>query len=100
MPGSPVGVLGIQYETRRRNRLTAKVEAVERQALTLKVDQTFGNCPQYIQAREPALLPGVDTVGEPRSKTSFPVLNDRAMQIIRRADNFYIATHYWTAATT
>ena len=94
MPGSPVGVLGIQYETRRRNRLTAKVEAVERQALILKVDQTFGNCPQYIQAREPALLPGVDTVGEPRSKTSFPVLNDRAMQIIRRADNFYIATHY------
>ena len=92
--GSAIGVLGIQYETRRRNRLTAKVLNVDSRGLTLKVDQTFGNCPQYIQAREPNLLPGIDTVGEERVKRSFKVLSQRAMEIISAADNFYIATHY------
>ncbi len=62
--------------------------------LELKVDQAFGNCPQYIQAREPELLNGIDTVGEERKVKSLTSLTDRAMAIISKADNFYIATHY------
>ncbi len=93
-PGSAVGVLGIQYAARRRNRLTAKVENVDRHSLTLRVDQTFGNCPQYIQAREPEVLPGIDSVGEERPRNCFNALSERALEIIASADNFYIATHY------
>jgi uncharacterized protein len=91
---SSIGVLGIQYENRRRNRLTAKVSSVDPGCVALRVDQTFGNCPQYIQARSPRLLPGIDSVGEPRKKERLTVLNDRARDIIARADNFYIASHY------
>jgi predicted pyridoxine 5'-phosphate oxidase superfamily flavin-nucleotide-binding protein len=93
-PGSPVGVLGIQYEARRRNRLTAKVESVAPNVISLTVDQTFGNCPQYIQSRNPELLAGIDHVGEARPSTSLRTLGDRERAIIEKADNFYIATHY------
>lgn len=93
-PNSPIGVLGIQYEARRRNRLTAKIAKFDSESVTLTVDQTFGNCPQYIQAREPTLSPGIDTVGENRPKQSLTVLSGRAKEIVGRADNFYIATHY------
>ena len=44
--GFQLGVLGIHYGERRRNRLTAKVTEVDTASLTIKVDQTFGNCPQ------------------------------------------------------
>ena len=64
--GSPVGVLGIDYSTRRRNRLTGKIATLADDCLEIHVDQTFGNCPQYIQAREPELPPEIDAVGDAR----------------------------------
>ncbi len=92
--GSQIGILGIEYGARRRNRLTGKITAVDDRSLRLKVDQTFGNCPQYIQAREPQLLDGIDTLGEERPVRSLARLDDRAMEIIARTDGFYIATQY------
>ncbi|MCG8360880.1 MAG: pyridoxamine 5'-phosphate oxidase family protein, partial [Kiloniellales bacterium] len=56
-PGADVGLLGIQLETRRRNRLTGRVEAVGPEGFTIAVRQTFGNCPQYIQSRAVEVLP-------------------------------------------
>ena len=91
--GSPVGVLGIEYAARRRNRLTGKIVALADDCLEIRVDQTFGNCPQYIQAREPDLLPEIDAVGDPRPIHRMDRLSARAREIISRADNFYIATH-------
>lgn len=49
--GGPVGLLGIDLATRRRNRLNGTVTATP-QGYALVVDQSFGNCPQYIHARE------------------------------------------------
>ncbi len=93
-PGSPVGVLGIDYSARRRNRLTGKITAIGKGKFELKVDQTFGNCPQYIQARKPELLNAIDTLGEERPVRKLERLDDRAKNIIAKADNFYIATYY------
>lgn len=92
--GAHVGVLGIHYEARRRNRLTAQVASYDEQIIVLNVRQTFGNCPQYIQTREPTLLADVDCVGEVRPKQKLKVFDQRAQSIIRQADNFYIASHY------
>ncbi len=89
---APVGVLGIQYASRRRNRLTAKIKTVTDELLTLRVDQTFGNCPQYIQARDAELTPDVAEIGDERPSVSFTKLNKRTKAIIATADNFYIAT--------
>ena len=102
--GSAIGILGLQFETRRRNRLSAKVESSDDRIINLAVVQAFGNCPQYIQARgieahdiEPCELdsfPNIDSVGEERPKSSFNELSARAKEIIQTADNFYIATHH------
>jgi hypothetical protein len=48
--GSKVGALGLQLHTRRRNRVNGTVVAATPEGgLLLQVDQSFGNCPKYIQ---------------------------------------------------
>ncbi len=93
-PGAQVGLLGIEYESRRRNRMSGKLAAISNDGFEIEVDQAFGNCPQYIQSRSLELLPGIDTIGETRPVQTLKSLDDRARQVISRADNFYIATHY------
>ena len=92
--GLPAGLLGIEYHSRRRNRLTAKVVGYDEEGIELDIAQTFGNCPRYIQTREYEFLPGVDTPGETRVVRKFTSLDDRAKEIIKNADHFYIASHY------
>ena len=49
--GAKISVVGIEFETRRRNRMNATIASVTCDAITLTVDQSYGNCPKYIQAR-------------------------------------------------
>jgi hypothetical protein len=87
-PGAPVGLLGIEPSTRRRNRVNGVVGALGGEALRVEVHQSFGNCPKYIQARE----------FEPVTRTASPpsllgaCLSAEARALIARADTFYIAT--------
>ena len=92
--GLQAGLLGIDYDSRRRNRLTARVAAFDEDAIQLEIDQTFGNCPRYIQTRNYQLLPAIDTPGESKPVRKFTSLDDRAKEIIKNADHFYIASHY------
>lgn len=47
-----VGLLGIELHTRRRNRLNGKISALQKDEFSIQVDQSFGNCPQYIHRRD------------------------------------------------
>ena len=49
--GAPVGVLGLEPHTRRRNRMNGRVAAFGDSGLDVQVVQSFGNCPKYIQRR-------------------------------------------------
>src|SRR5882757_6442550 len=50
--GAPVGGLGIELSTRRRNRINGHIEnCVVDEGFSIRVQQSFGNCPKYIQAR-------------------------------------------------
>jgi ferredoxin-NADP reductase/predicted pyridoxine 5'-phosphate oxidase superfamily flavin-nucleotide-binding protein len=49
--GTDLGLLGIELETRRRNRVNGRIESNGAGAIVFKVDQSFGNCPQYIHER-------------------------------------------------
>lgn len=91
---APLGILGIEFQTRRRNRVTARVTDFSDESLSLRVEQAFGNCPQYIQAREPVIAESLDALGQERPSISFDRLGERARQIIESADNFFIATQY------
>lgn len=87
-PGVPLGMLGLEPGTRRRNRVNGVVAAAGREGLTLQVRQSFGNCPKYIQARalrhEPPSTSPAQTLG--------PTLPAAARQLVERADTFFIAT--------
>ena len=49
--GQPVGGVGLMMHNRRRNRVNSTVVRREGSRVTLRVDQSFGNCPKYIQVR-------------------------------------------------
>lgn len=49
--GREIGLLGIDLATRRRNRANGVVAQVDGQGLSVRVHQSFGNCPKYIHVR-------------------------------------------------
>lgn len=51
-PGQRLGFLGIDFVTRRRNRLNVVVRSLAGSRLDVDVLQSYGNCPKYIQARQ------------------------------------------------
>ncbi len=90
--GAPIGLLGIEPHTRRRNRMNGVVQAVDAAGFSVRVSQSFGNCPKYIQAREPEYLqaralaaPVVHAAGQ---------LDHAARRMIEAADTLFIATAY------
>jgi predicted pyridoxine 5'-phosphate oxidase superfamily flavin-nucleotide-binding protein len=85
---SPVAILGIELETRRRNRLNGAVSALDSHSWTVAVNQSYGNCPQYIQSRD---LHAVNLAASSRGiKGSSLSADDRLL--IAGADTFFIAT--------
>ena len=68
--GAPVGLLGIELATRRRNRMNGTVVAPTRAGFAVRVRQSFGNCPQYIQAREPIFVADRRRVAGGRARRS------------------------------
>jgi uncharacterized protein len=91
--GAPIGLLGIELETRRRNRMNGTVVALREGSFDVHVGQSFGNCPQYIQAREPYFTADPESVSLPRAlRPEGRELSSRAQELIRSADTFFIAT--------
>ncbi|MFE0757121.1 pyridoxamine 5'-phosphate oxidase family protein [Inquilinus sp. NPDC058860] len=91
--GAPIALLGIQLETRRRNRMNGTVTEWADGRFAVTVGQSFGNCPQYIQARRPSFVAEPDSLGEPRPvHAEGPVLSPRAAALVVAADTFFIAT--------
>lgn len=100
-PGASLGLLGIELPTRRRNRMNGHVAAVDAQGFSVRVQQSFGNCPQYIQARAPLLLKQPEPVPVPvQARHEAAELGARAQALIARADTFFIATASADAGTS
>ena len=85
--GVPLGLLGIELPTRRRNRLNGHVVARDEAGFAIHVVESFGNCPQYIQRRDyTAFTPGAVAV------EGFTGLPDEAAARIRAADTMFVAS--------
>ncbi|MCF8177468.1 MAG: pyridoxamine 5'-phosphate oxidase family protein [Sulfuritalea sp.] len=87
--GHPLGLLGIQQHTRRRNRLNGIVAEVGSGRVAITVSQSFGNCPKYIQAREVSFTAAMLRTSEDHWMEG---LDSRARAMVVSADTFYIAT--------
>lgn len=89
--GAPVGLLGIELHTRRRNRMNGVLQAIGG-GFRVQVEQSFGNCPRYIQLRDFhfAHHPAEPYRGEVETLSA---LDDAARATIGAADTFYVATY-------
>ena len=90
--GDGIGMLGIQLETRRRNRLNGSIHRKDDTAFDVHVGQSYGNCPQYIQLRDFAF------VRDPHQPAGAPLieldgLDQRARDMIAAADTFFVASY-------
>jgi predicted pyridoxine 5'-phosphate oxidase superfamily flavin-nucleotide-binding protein len=87
--GAPLALLGIELATRRRNRANGRLARVSDDGLELGVEQSFGNCKKYIQARAGSFA-AASSIGAPSPEGA--VLSTRAAELLRRADTTFIAT--------
>jgi hypothetical protein len=102
---SDFGILGIELATKRRNRVNGRITSLDDPTLgimTFTVDQSFGNCPQYITPRQ-----WWWHAGDTRSKKhAVPSLRRRSEELsvaqietIRQADTIFTATGYRGSGT-
>jgi predicted pyridoxine 5'-phosphate oxidase superfamily flavin-nucleotide-binding protein len=92
LPDRQIGVLGIDFSTRRRNRVNGRVAGRDASGITVAVSQSFGNCPQYIQRRaleEPVVR---RAGGALAPAESFEHLDEAARSAIASADTFFVAS--------
>ncbi|MEO0971890.1 MAG: MOSC domain-containing protein [Pseudomonadota bacterium] len=55
--GRPIGTLAIDFETRTRARQNGRIADTSATGFTVEVDEAYGNCDMYIQARAPSSPP-------------------------------------------
>lgn len=89
--GKPIGLLGIEMHTRRRNRMNGFVGEAEH-GFRVDVDQSFGNCPRYIQLRDFSYARDVAMPydGEVEALTA---IDAAARAMIADADSFFVASY-------
>ncbi|HSH90835.1 MAG TPA: pyridoxamine 5'-phosphate oxidase family protein [Ramlibacter sp.] len=95
--GAPIGLLGIEPHTRRRNRANGHVVRIDSDRFTVRVEQSFGNCPKYIQARRPEFVDR--SQGVPVAERSAG-LDEAALRVIAAADTLFIASAHPDARET
>jgi predicted pyridoxine 5'-phosphate oxidase superfamily flavin-nucleotide-binding protein len=93
--GQQVGLVAIEFATRRRFRINGYLAVSADSRLSVEVEQAYGNCPQYIQQRvlppagpSPELPPGTDA--DWRGVRDRLGVEDLAQ--IRTADTFFLGT--------
>jgi predicted pyridoxine 5'-phosphate oxidase superfamily flavin-nucleotide-binding protein len=85
--GAPIGLLGIDLSTRRRNRANGRIATLDAGAATIAVAQSFGNCPQYIQRRQP--LEARRLAGTPQR---FTTMDPADRDLVAASDTFFVAS--------
>ncbi|WP_342709318.1 pyridoxamine 5'-phosphate oxidase family protein [Bradyrhizobium sp. B124] len=92
LDGDAIGLLGIELHTRRRNRANGLLRASSGKVLSFELDQSFGNCPQYMQLRDFAFVrePDAAFTGDVEQGTT---LDQAARDTIAAADTFFVASY-------
>ncbi|HDS0921054.1 TPA: pyridoxamine 5'-phosphate oxidase family protein [Pseudomonas putida] len=86
--GQAVGLLGIELHSRRRNRINGQIRQAAEGQLQVTVEQSFGNCPQYIQLRD------YTRVAEPaQARIDATTLDGTTVSMIQAADTFFVASY-------
>ena len=91
--GTDLGILGIEFVTKRRNRVNGHLTHTNSNQIVFEVDQSFGNCPQYIHPRTWwTSYPHQDTGKQAAVRSDR--LSPAQMEMIRKSDTLFVATGY------
>jgi uncharacterized protein len=85
--GQEIGLLGIDFSTRRRNRANGQIADHDAGGFTVAVRQSFGNCAKYIQRRSAHRVPR-----SPGGVDAFSTLDAKARAAILNADTLFVAS--------
>jgi len=90
--GGAIGMLGIELNTRRRNRINGTLTNLNEHGFSIAIRQSFGNCPRYIQHRE------YEFTRNPNKHTSLPpqilpVNDPRVIERVSKADTFFVSSY-------
>lgn len=90
--GASIAMLGIELRTRRRIRTNGVLKSVTAARAVLEVQQAFGNCPKYIQARD--VMFSADSPSQ-RYEQAATVdgLDAESRRIITTADTFFVTSY-------
>ncbi|MEP3847798.1 MAG: pyridoxamine 5'-phosphate oxidase family protein [Paracoccaceae bacterium] len=91
--GAKVGAVGLELHSRRRNRMNGTLVHGKAGEMSIAVDQSFGNCPKYIQARTLDWSQSQDLRPQPRKLATF---DQDAKTLIENADTLLIASRVKT----
>jgi uncharacterized protein len=91
-PDRDIGILGIDFSTRRRNRANGRIRSAGAGGIIVAVNQSFGNCPQYIQQRIVTPSRVEPAAGISIQPDSFDHLDEAAQTAIQRADTLFVAS--------
>jgi ferredoxin-NADP reductase/predicted pyridoxine 5'-phosphate oxidase superfamily flavin-nucleotide-binding protein len=90
--GAGVGLLGMELPTRRRNRMNGFMSECSSLGFNINVVQSFGNCPQYIQARDFEFIRDPGSLPETQPRV-LDHLSDHARALIADADTLFVASY-------
>jgi uncharacterized protein len=91
------GLMVIDLGSRRRLRINGTVK-LEANTLSVQVNESFPNCPKYIQRRQVSLLSESPNAPDPstqQAQDGYALGNEQAA-LIRRADTFFVASAHPT----
>ena len=88
--GDRIGLLGIEFISKRRNRLNVIITDINQKNIQVKVLQSYGNCPKYIQPKILVTNPHYDA----QSTSSTVSLTQNIQELIINADTFFIASRF------
>lgn len=99
--GDDIGVLGIEFGAKRRNRVNGRIRRRHISdpsgiLIDFQVDQSFGNCPQYIKPRQWwKTTPSVILEGAPpRPFQRSAALSDLQVDQIKASSTIFVASGY------
>lgn len=93
--GQDVALIAMEFAKRRRFRVNGRVTGSDANSLTIEVEQAYGNCPLYIQARTftPVTSTDEESVGAPDPALgSSDRFHDEDVAQITAADTFFFGT--------
>ena len=88
--GDKIGLVGLVFQTKRRNRVNGIITDISQKYFTVKVLQSFGNCPKYIQPKQFTDNPHYKNFHYQTRKK----LNSADISMILNADTFFIASTF------